>query len=112
MRLGRMTTRRWIVAVTVAAVGMAVVVWVRRWPDISAKREVHALFHAIEETAATKGTPFEDDVQGRIWLPPVIQVKQAPNSRLAAYHAAMKSKWERASRYPWLPVAPDPPQPK
>jgi hypothetical protein len=39
-----------------------------------------------------------------------------PNPRLdpalAAYHAAMRSKYERAARCPWLPVEPDPPVPK
>ncbi len=29
-----------------------------------------------------------------------------------AWHAAMKAKYEHAARYPWLPVAPDPPEPK
>jgi hypothetical protein len=28
------------------------------------------------------------------------------------YHRAMMIKYERAARYPWLPVAPDPPEPK
>jgi hypothetical protein len=27
------------------------------------------------------------------------------------YAAAMAAKYERAARYPWLPVAPDPPEP-
>ena len=30
----------------------------------------------------------------------------------AAYHQRMKAKYERAARYPWLPVAPDPPEPR
>jgi hypothetical protein len=29
----------------------------------------------------------------------------------ADHHAAMARKYERAARYPWLPVAPDPPEP-
>jgi len=29
----------------------------------------------------------------------------------AAYHATMRSKYEHAARYPWLPVAPDPREP-
>ena len=28
-----------------------------------------------------------------------------------SYHAALFRKYERAARYPWLPVAPDPPPP-
>ena len=30
----------------------------------------------------------------------------------AIYHAALRRKYERAARYPWLPVPPDPPEPK
>jgi hypothetical protein len=29
----------------------------------------------------------------------------------AYYHDAMARKWERAARYPWLPVEPDAPEP-
>jgi hypothetical protein len=32
--------------------------------------------------------------------------------RLIAYAAAMIRKYERAARYPWLPVEPDPPWPQ
>ena len=32
--------------------------------------------------------------------------------RLAAYHDALKTKYERAASYPWLPVEPDPPEPR
>ena len=28
------------------------------------------------------------------------------------YHAGLAAKYERAARYPWLPVEPDPPEPK
>jgi hypothetical protein len=32
--------------------------------------------------------------------------------RLGPYYAAMRAKYEFAERYPWLPVAPDPPEPE
>lgn len=32
--------------------------------------------------------------------------------RLSEYHRRMKEKWTHAVRYPWLPVAPDPPPPE
>jgi hypothetical protein len=35
----------------------------------------------------------------------------AHSARRAAYHSRLRSKYERAARYPWLPVAPDPPEP-
>jgi hypothetical protein len=31
---------------------------------------------------------------------------------MATYHRALKAKYERAVRYPWLPVEPDPPEPE
>jgi hypothetical protein len=31
--------------------------------------------------------------------------------KLADYHARLIPKYERAAAYPWLPVAPDPPEP-
>lgn len=30
---------------------------------------------------------------------------------LLAYHTSLRQKYERAARYPWLPVEPDPPEP-
>ena len=34
-----------------------------------------------------------------------------PLLRRRDYHAAMKAKYERLARYPWLAVDPDPPEP-
>jgi hypothetical protein len=31
---------------------------------------------------------------------------------LVNYHASLGEKYAKAARYPWLPVAPDPPEPK
>jgi hypothetical protein len=36
----------------------------------------------------------------------------AYNRVLAEYSGKMRMKYERAARYPWLPVEPDPPEPK
>jgi hypothetical protein len=30
----------------------------------------------------------------------------------AAWHAALWRMYDRAARYPWLPVSPDPPEPE
>ncbi len=32
--------------------------------------------------------------------------------RLFEWHQSMARKYEHAARYPWLPVAPDPPEPR
>lgn len=34
------------------------------------------------------------------------------SGRLAAYHRKLSAKYQRAARYPWLPVEPDPPPPE
>jgi hypothetical protein len=34
-----------------------------------------------------------------------------PIAARAAYHTALVQKYERAARYPWLAVMPDPPEP-
>jgi hypothetical protein len=40
-------------------------------------------------------------------------LEEAPRiEKVIAYHAAMQRKYEDATRRPWLPVAPDPPEPK
>jgi hypothetical protein len=38
-------------------------------------------------------------------------VEPARYARMAAHYAALVRKYERAARYPWLPLEPDPPQP-
>ena len=37
---------------------------------------------------------------------------EAAAGRVSAYHEGMAEKYRRAARYPWLPVAPDPPMPE
>jgi hypothetical protein len=34
------------------------------------------------------------------------------NRQLAHYHVNLANKYANAARYPWLPVSPDPPEPK
>src|SRR5829696_982457 len=36
--------------------------------------------------------------------------KLAAARRLEAYYGRLRAKYERAARYPWLPVPPDPPK--
>ena len=33
-------------------------------------------------------------------------------AELVGYHGRLKAKYEEAARHPWLPVEPDPPEPK
>jgi hypothetical protein len=55
------------------------------------------------------------------WPPPLQDLSPAELARvrilyrvnaLVNYHSALTQKYERAARYPWLPVAPDPMEPE
>ena len=57
------------------------------------------------------------DRHWKLWLenPASVVDSRIPNeahARQSEHHRAMREKYERASRYPWLPVAPDPPEPE
>jgi hypothetical protein len=51
--------------------------------------------------ADARSRGFGVELLDRTWL-----------ERQLAYRTAMTAKYERAVRYPWLPIAPDPPEPK
>jgi hypothetical protein len=89
MRLPRMTTRRWMILV--AVVGMALDLWVllqrrtERFTRIAEYHESHDPY--LRPRFSWYIPPFE------VW------------------HHQMALKYRRAADEPWLPVAPDPPEP-
>lgn len=87
MRLPRFTVRRLMVLVGLSAVLFGLNDWMRhRSAAFRLKNEKHFL----------------------MWT------AYPPNSRTpkSEYHRQMTSKYWEAARRPWLPVAPDPPEPK
>jgi hypothetical protein len=107
MRPPWLTTRR--LMVVVAAVGA--VLGVSRWVAWVIRCErTAALYGKLEanyDTSASAGTAFElTDPRGES-----DRQFNAHNKRWAIYSRRLRSKWERAALYPWLPVAPDPPPP-
>ena len=108
------TVRRMMVAVAVVALAFAIVhLWSLRQlylkmaaqhGGISALRDrtpEDIAFWEARLTAQHEGLPASDPWPGGHPLVP----------SMARYHEAMRLKYERAARYPWLPVAPDPPEP-
>jgi hypothetical protein len=87
----RFTVRRMMVAVAVVAVLLAMAV------TLSHRR---SRFESLRDYHASRA-PY-------VWLGPMGTLWE----RQGEWHWAMKRKYERAARYPWLPVAPDPPEPK
>lgn len=89
MRFPRMTTRRWMVGVAIVAVGIQA----SRWTDNMRRRSLY--YTALADR----------------WEMPTCP-KEAGASRLCDYYDGLEKKYRRAARYPWLPVAPDPPVPE
>ena len=104
MRLPRMTTRRWMVAVAILAVGLeATAALFRR---LLALRQRAAYHEKIEKlVTATIG---ELDLAARS---PRAAAQVRANAAIRDRHARLKEKYWRAARYPWLPVEADPPEP-
>ena len=92
MRLPRMTTRRWMVAVAILAVGL------------EATAALFRRHHALLQRAA-----YHEKIE-RLVTDTAAQVRA--NAAIRDRHARLKEKYWRAARYPWLPVGPDPPEPE
>lgn len=95
----RPTLRGLMLAVALVACSLAA--W-REYAELAGLRwdyRMRALTHAtLEEVHSGR------QVRLGPWVP--------PHPGKIAYHAAMRAKYERASRMPWLPVEPDPHEPK
>jgi hypothetical protein len=113
----RFTVRRLMVVVAIAAIA----VWL---PVILTRRaKYHRLAREFDAKATVAralgphGVIHADAVTIRATNVYVLQREpgSGPFDCLGAhsdYYAAMKEKYERAARYPFLPVAPDPPEPE
>jgi hypothetical protein len=115
MRLSGMTTRRWMVAVAVVAILFD---GVMELPRLWSLRQQYLGF-------AEKYGYWEAKLNGALGLRQEItyyslRLPRGPEpspGRLArmkaeaSYYARLRAKYERAARYPWLPVEPDPPEP-
>ena len=104
MRLPRMKTRPWMIAVVV----VVVVLGVGKLNQRSRSDASLAKFHAESEKEcwrsleASESMRF-DHADRKEWT--------AYTRGVLRYHARMARKYEHAARYPWLSVEPDPPKP-
>jgi hypothetical protein len=106
MRLPRMTTQRWMIAVAVVAIIMTTVGIRRRQNEFLQLAAYHK-----KEWSHIVGRVSDDGVT---WLryDPLKRDWRLSSASESVYHAQMREKYEHAARYPWLPVAPDPPPPE
>ena len=97
----RFTVRRMMVAVAVAAGGLVLYLYVREKSEPLARGyQSMANEHAIRV------------YQLATWPVENTPEKKARTRAGIAHHSALESKYQRAARYPWLPVAPDPTEPE
>jgi hypothetical protein len=100
-----MTTRRWMIAVTVVAIVMSGAVSPLSVETLASEyRRLYAQ-HSVEtqlyRQEASKARELKN-ARNRYVLA----------SRRAAYHAHLEAKYGHAAHSPWFPVEPDPPEPK
>jgi hypothetical protein len=107
----RFTVRRLMVAVAIVALAFGV--GTMRWRQLTLRakadhherieREQGGKQRAIEDLARAANTPE---------LAAQMRGDKAVHARIEGYHARLKEKYRQLSARPWLPVAPDPPEPE
>ena len=126
----RFTVRRMMAVVAIAAIllGPGLQAWrvYRNFREYKQRASQHSIFEtiwtkqkhewsskesewrSIAKDLEQKGKDFRSAVE----IAEIYATIAENPTRLAEYHARMKEKYEAARRRPWLPVEPDPPEPK
>jgi hypothetical protein len=121
-----MTIRRWMIAVVFVGIALGMVSMSRRSWRMLARAEIHAreerqAIDVLTRPGVLKGVAADSVHQKHQWdlggarlLATYELFDQifASWQRRADYHGAMRRKYERAARYPWFWVEPDPPEPE
>jgi hypothetical protein len=95
------------VALTISGASWAT----RRYREAVASHEKRLIYHRTNAAFLR----YYPEAQPFTWMPPIPPPSPADldrSRRGAEHHEAMVLKYERALSHPWLPVAPDPPEPK
>ncbi len=102
MRRPRMTTRRWMIVVVLAAVLLGVDHEFR----LASLYRRKAGYHGALEIIYSGRKQRRLGADGKS-----LQPMSPASAALAAYHAALRQKYERAADRPWVrvPLDPDPP---
>jgi hypothetical protein len=97
----RFTVRLLMAVVAIVGLAMAAAVMAGRSNEFRAMAEEQADSEQMSLAYADEGRGERGDPQ-----------RVARGEQMAAYHRALKIKYERATWYPWLPVESDPPIPE
>ena len=110
LSLPRFTVRRMMVAVAILALMTAVFAMLIQ----SERRRQRAMYHSKMETETEhlmnfyRGDLVLKRGENRDDFPAMLD----RFTRRNRYHSEMRQKWEASAARPWLPVEPDPPEPK
>jgi hypothetical protein len=107
----RFTIRRMMVAVAIMSVASAAAILFWRHLVLSERADYHEMMERVqaervrglEELALAAST---SEVADRVRADATIEAK------IRDRHARLKGKYRHLARHPWLPVAPDPPEPE
>jgi hypothetical protein len=115
----RFTIRRLMIAVALVAVSIAA--WkeyhrcMRLQLEYRIRAEIFDLRAGLERTKREHPN-LRYEIACRLSLPtppkPEPPLSQADYDARMRYYTSMQAKYERAARFPWWPVAPDPPEPR
>jgi hypothetical protein len=113
MKLPRMNTRRWMVAVAIVGIligaGLKAGRRSRRFARLASYHSDAALDHFGTQMAlGGEPPPLEE---GAAEVPGPVRYLRREKA-LVRYHSALTIKYEHVARYPWLPVTPDPAEPE
>jgi type II secretory pathway component PulJ len=123
----RFTVRRMMIAVAIVAclIGGGLHAWriYRKFQMFAEKAEFHSfrewqrrrLAAAVEgqaELSRKRALLFPNERQDLLESAEISEKVAKHEGTRADYQAALKTKYERAARFPWLPVEPDPPEPE
>jgi hypothetical protein len=99
--LVRFTVRRLMVAVAVVALALFLAVMLRRSYEYRERALENAEAEQLSMSYADEGRGEHGDPQ-----------RVARGKQMAAYHRALRIKYESACWSPWTTFAPDPPEPE
>lgn len=106
MRFPRMTTRRCMVLVAIVAGIIGLAARGVRFDALAEHHSLNAGFEYEEPTNGLKKWKAFDRISEHYWKYRIV------SDAKHKWHSMLAKKYEHAARYPWLPVAPDPPEPE
>jgi hypothetical protein len=117
MRLPRMTTRRWMLAVAVVALLIAASLEAARLTRRAGEYRQYAVWHAaMRDLCLGEADGYRDACAHRATgdrrEEAELLLREAHERTLAEHHDALVIKYERTARFPCLPIEPDPPEPQ